>query len=298
LSCYFKLTLVVGRRSEICGKLIDMRKILLLLGLTLCINSAFGQWVFKTVKNDFDDPFKIAYTSENNGAILKLETLEVEKEMPLELINDSILTVMETKSSIFMYDSIGIKGCVDKGRLTVFSYEIIVIYGYFRCNYNDSIGKGYFKVFSKYGLGVVKEEELGIDSKLVLRKLMNSKGSESENLTRAKALLNENVNQSPKKQIVKEVAFYLSGGYHCDDNPLVDIVFYIGETPKKYQIEGSISTNNSTIFFLDDLSTHEMKTDFLKASTVKIRVNESHCNDDYYVFNMGNSKTAYQFMLK
>ena len=292
------MTLVVGGKSEVCEKFNDMRQILLLIGFILCINSVFGQWTFKTIKNDFDDPYKIAYTAINNGAVLKLEVTDVEKELPIEIINDSILTVMETKSSIFMYDSIGTKGCVDKGRLTVFSYELIVIYGYFRCNYNDSIGKGYFKVYSKYGQGVVKEEELGIDSKLALRKLLNSKGSESDNLTKAKALLDENVNQSPKKQIVKEVAFYLSGGYHCDDYPLVDIVFYIGETPKKYQIEGSISTNNSTIFFIDDLSTHEMKADFLKASTVKIRVNESHCKDDYYVFNMGNSKAAYQYMLK
>ena len=275
-----------------------MRQTLLLLGFNLCINSVFGQWTFKTIKNDFDDPYKIAYTASNNGAVLKLEVTDVEKELPIEIINDSILTVLETKSSIFMYDSIGTKGCADKGRLTVLSYEIIVIYGYSRCSYNDSVGNGYYKVYSKYGLGVIKDEELGIDSKLVLDKLLKSKRSEADNLIIAKELLNKNVNQTPKKEIVKEIAFYLSGGYHCDDNPLVDIVFYIGETPKKYQIEGSISTNNSTIFFIDDLSTHEMKADFLKASTVKIRVNESHCNDDHYVFNMGNSKAAYQYMLK
>ena len=274
-----------------------MKQILLLLGLNLCINSVFGQWEFKTIKNDFDDPYKIAYTTTNNGSVLKLEVTDVEIELPLEIIDDSILTVMETKSSIFMYDSIGTKGCVDKGRLTVLSYEIIVIYGFFRCSVKDSIGNGYYKVYSKYGLGVIKDKELGIDSKLVLDKLLKGR-SEADNLIIAKELLNQNLNQSPKKQIVKEVAFYLSGGYHCDDNPLVDIVFYIGETPKKYQIEGSISTNNSTIFFIDDLTTHEMKADFLKASTVKIRINESHCNDDHYVFNMGNSKAAYQYMLK
>lgn len=38
--------------------------------------SSFSQWTYETIKNDFDEPYRIAYTSQNNGAILKLEELE------------------------------------------------------------------------------------------------------------------------------------------------------------------------------------------------------------------------------
>jgi hypothetical protein len=52
-----------------------MKTILLFIGLALnfIVNA---QWKYETINNGFDDPYKIAYTSENNNAVLKLENVD------------------------------------------------------------------------------------------------------------------------------------------------------------------------------------------------------------------------------
>jgi hypothetical protein len=52
-----------------------MKKILFTLTLLFSVSLAFSQWGYELVKNDFDDPYRIAYTPVNNGSILKLENL-------------------------------------------------------------------------------------------------------------------------------------------------------------------------------------------------------------------------------
>lgn len=52
-----------------------MKTLILFLSLFL-ISNLHGQWVYKTVTNGFDDPYKIAYTDNPSGAYLKLENLE------------------------------------------------------------------------------------------------------------------------------------------------------------------------------------------------------------------------------
>ena len=54
-------------------KLKKMKKIITTLLLLFIANSSFAQWTFETVDNDFDDPYKIAYTDVDNQAVLKLE---------------------------------------------------------------------------------------------------------------------------------------------------------------------------------------------------------------------------------
>jgi hypothetical protein len=51
-----------------------MKKTILTLGLGLALNfTASAQWTYKTVSDDFDGSFKIAYTESNNDAWLKLQ---------------------------------------------------------------------------------------------------------------------------------------------------------------------------------------------------------------------------------
>lgn len=50
-----------------------MKKLLLLF--LLCNSIAHSQWTFKTIDNGFDDPYRICYTKENDGAMLKLENV-------------------------------------------------------------------------------------------------------------------------------------------------------------------------------------------------------------------------------
>ena len=49
-----------------------MKKVMfMMITLMMCLSS-FGQWTFKTINNNFDEPFKKAYTKTNNGGFLML----------------------------------------------------------------------------------------------------------------------------------------------------------------------------------------------------------------------------------
>lgn len=52
-----------------------MKTIILIFTLFLSINLS-AQWVYKTITDGFDDPYKIAYTDNPSGAYLKLENVE------------------------------------------------------------------------------------------------------------------------------------------------------------------------------------------------------------------------------
>ena len=84
-----------------------------------------------------------------------------------------------------------------------------------------------------------------------------------------------------------------------DDNPYVDIVFIVNGTFKRYNIQSHISSDNRSVFLVDDILTEsEMLKDFKSCSSVKIRINESHCVNDYYEFRMDGSSSAINFMSK
>ena len=45
-----------------------MKKVINLVLAVLTVGTLNAQWTYKTVKNGFDDPYKVAYTPTNNGA--------------------------------------------------------------------------------------------------------------------------------------------------------------------------------------------------------------------------------------
>lgn len=55
-----------------------MKNLFLTLILFFTISNAFSQWTYEVVNNGFDDPYRIAYTSTNNHAYLKLENVDGE----------------------------------------------------------------------------------------------------------------------------------------------------------------------------------------------------------------------------
>jgi hypothetical protein len=52
-----------------------MKTLLTTLSLILFSN-LYSQWTYQTINNGFDDPYRIAYTAEDEGAFLKLENVE------------------------------------------------------------------------------------------------------------------------------------------------------------------------------------------------------------------------------
>jgi hypothetical protein len=53
-----------------------MKKVFFTLAVLFSVSMAYSQWSFEKVSNGFDDPYRIAYTSANNSAILKLENVD------------------------------------------------------------------------------------------------------------------------------------------------------------------------------------------------------------------------------
>jgi len=92
------------------------------------------------------------------------------------------------------------------------------------------------------------------------------------------------------------VSMYVVGGYFCDENPSVDLLFVVNGEKFVFTTEGTKSNDSSTIFLIDDLEESLILSYFLQGSKIKVRVNESHCESDYFEFSLGNSTNAFNFM--
>ena len=55
-----------------------MKKVINLLGAILITGSVSAQWTYKVNDNGFDEPYKIAYTPENNSASLYLFKIDID----------------------------------------------------------------------------------------------------------------------------------------------------------------------------------------------------------------------------
>lgn len=147
-----------------------MKKVILNLAFILTCFMSYSQWIYKTVNNGFDDPYKIAYTTASNGAILKLEKVD------------------------------------------------------------------------------------------------------------------------------DAVAFYLTGGYHCEDDPIVDLVFVVNGVDDKYYSQASTSDDRQTVFIIDDILVSNALDSFKACTALKVRINEVYCDTDIYIFNMKNSTAALNYV--
>jgi hypothetical protein len=95
------------------------------------------------------------------------------------------------------------------------------------------------------------------------------------------------------------VAVYVTGGYHCSDNPVVDLAFKVNGQFKRHTINAQKSKDSKTVFLVFDITASDQKdflNDFLVATSVVMRINEESCTDDYYSFDMTNSARAFNFI--
>ncbi len=91
-------------------------------------------------------------------------------------------------------------------------------------------------------------------------------------------------------------ALYLTGGYHCDREPKLDVSFLVNNEWVRYKETGFRSNDSKTIVFTFNLKNEEYFNSFLNSSSVKIRVNESYCTSEIYEFVMTGSTAAYNFI--
>ena len=95
-----------------------------------------------------------------------------------------------------------------------------------------------------------------------------------------------------------EISFYIGGVYICDDIVNVDMSFLVNGVYQKYNIiDCYVSDDNETLFFIDNLTTHEILSSFKSASSLKVRINDTTCESETYEFKMSGSTTAYNFVV-
>jgi len=97
-----------------------------------------------------------------------------------------------------------------------------------------------------------------------------------------------------------KVGFYISGGYYCDDYPYIDMALNVNGETKIYTFSGIKSTDSHTLFIIDDILTEypDFLEHFKKSSSLLMRIDETHCTDNYYEFNISGSNKAVEFISK
>jgi hypothetical protein len=279
---------------------IDQMKRITLVS-SFCIPLAlFSQWTFKTVDNGFDAPYKIAHTAVNNEAILKLEPVEAEVALPKKYPQQSGMHVFETtyEHSLSGGESVDLTNGILKNTMNIFSGEMVVIAGQTTINI-DGNTKKYFLLFDGINKLYCGQEKIKFTIPTSIEEFNLQNESEIDSLIQiAKNIRTQclNVPQLYEKRI--QISFYLTGGYHCDDEIPVDISFMVGGQYQKFSVNGMKSQNSATVFLVNDLNTSELKDAFFKASSIKLRFNESHCESDYYEFKMTGSTAAFNFVGK
>ena len=94
-----------------------------------------------------------------------------------------------------------------------------------------------------------------------------------------------------------EIAFYISGNYTCDVEPLVEIAFLVNGIYKKYRFTGLTSESHKTVFIITDMMDDQSFVDNFKAcSLLKIRVNDDACGEETHEFKMTSSSAALTYM--
>lgn len=94
-----------------------------------------------------------------------------------------------------------------------------------------------------------------------------------------------------------EIAFYMQGGYYCDENPTIDLAFIINGVAKNFSVDATISSDKEAVWIIDNLlENSDILLAFKTCSTLKIRVNDSVCGTETYSFNMAGSTSAINFI--
>lgn len=109
-----------------------MKKLILAIA-TLTTTLSFGQWVNKTVNNDFDAAYRIAYNRSSDGSLLKLE--DADGELAFYIQNAYTCTEMPVVDVVFIFsdgtkESFQFTGATSDDRETVFFTPDILVEPY------------------------------------------------------------------------------------------------------------------------------------------------------------------------
>lgn len=83
--------------------------------------------------------------------------------------------------------------------------------------------------------------------------------------------------------------------YTCDDSPLVDLSFKIDSNYVKFTTVADKSKSGKLIYFTE-WNYSKILENLKKASLLKIRINETHCDTDVYTFILNETEKAIDFL--
>ena len=93
------------------------------------------------------------------------------------------------------------------------------------------------------------------------------------------------------------VVLEISGGYYCDEEPNVDVVLVVNGVDNKFEFEGYKGSTSDVVYLTWDMELHpEFLNAFKLASIMKVRINESSCDNAIYTYKMTSSKAAFDYV--
>ena len=94
-----------------------------------------------------------------------------------------------------------------------------------------------------------------------------------------------------------EIAFYMQGGYYCDESVVIDLAFIVNGVSKNFSVTGSSSSDKEALWIINDLLDYpDILAAFKACTTLKIRINDSTCGTEIHSFNMSGSTSAINFI--
>lgn len=94
-----------------------------------------------------------------------------------------------------------------------------------------------------------------------------------------------------------EIVMYIQGIYFCDDDDTeVDVSYKVNGVWEKYTGSGLVNSDQTTVFIEPNMLESKMLSDFKAATSVKIRVRQTYCEEQVYEFNMTGSTKALNYM--
>jgi hypothetical protein len=95
------------------------------------------------------------------------------------------------------------------------------------------------------------------------------------------------------------VVLAIGGGYYCDDNPIVDVIFVINGEDVRFKFEGYKGQTSDVVYITWDMESEiGLVNAFKSASVMKVRINESYCESETYIYKMTSSRAAYDYIVK
>ena len=91
---------------------------------------------------------------------------------------------------------------------------------------------------------------------------------------------------------------YLKGVYFCGSPIFIELSFQVNGVNKKYGAICELNDEETTAFISWDIKNEEYINDFKNATTVKVRVTDSSCQEtgEIYTFKMTGSTAAINFV--